>query len=750
MEQDTLGAAFTAAPEILRDPAALPQEGERRPRRRRVRALTVVALLLAVISAAGLAFVARQTPWYAEWQYARLSLAELEAEGAGGNGENNPRLLYYLGRRLNEQQRYAQADPILRRAVGLDPHAPRLRDEWARALLGSGLTTAAFGQLREFAGTHPDSALAHLLLGKFYFTQNSMKRASEELERAVSLNPSLADGWAYLAGAADALGDAKRARAAAEKAVALRPKHAPDRLILAGFLAASGDAAAAHREYDAAVRLGPNNPAVHREYARWLLSSGGVGEKAVQAEEHARRAVTLDPADPAAQLVLGRTLAQRGDDASAAPILSRAAALAPHEPAPALTLAQTLRRLGRANEARVWEAAYLVRQKNKTEEGRLRDQIRVAPEARGPRLAMARLLARRGDVAGCVRQHAAARRVALDAPAALIAAANDLTDVGRPALALPLAQRAIKVSRASPMAHEALGNALLALNNVREAAASYDKTATWLPGRFPVLQEKLRRHFAQRARVAAEAENAFRAAVRQERTQVGPQRVTSNVERLARRAVTLQPNEARYWRYLLQVQMALRKNDAAIQTANRLLALAPNDAQAHVLLALLLVDRASDPADLGVVEQHLKIAETDPNLEPAWRYGRGLLALKRRQAAEAVRELSASARLDPSADVTYYKLAAAQDLAGNAPEARRALGIFRRRQNEKRLQASVLGDIAQHPDQPDRYARAAQVFAAQGLPEQAAAIRAEAQRRFGRRSRSARSTAAAPRPASGR
>lgn len=731
MEQDTPGAAFTAAPDILGEPHAPPvlPPGRVRPPRRRGRA--AVVLLLAALSVAGIAAVVRQTPWYAERRYARLSVAQLQAEGAGGKGENNPRLLYYLGRRLNEQQRYAQADPILRQAVGLDPDTPRLRDEWTRALLGSGLTTAAFGQLREFAGTRPDSAPAHLLVGKFYFTQNSMKRASEELERSVFLDPTLADGWAYLAGASDVLSNTKRAREAAEKAVSLRPNHAQYRLTLAGFLAASGDAAAARREYEAAIRLGPKNAAVHREYAQWLLSASRVDDHVRLAEEHARRAVSLDGTDAAAQIILGRALAQCGDDAGAVLVLSRAVALAPYEPAPALALTQALRRLGRTNEARTWEADYLARQRGKTEERRLFDQIRVAPNARGPRQAMARLLARRGDVTGCVRQHAAARRCALDAPAALIAAANDLTDAGRSALAVPLARRAIKVSRASPMAHEALGNALLAQNNVHEAAASYDKTAAWLPGRFPVLQEKLRRYFAQRARVAAQAETAFRTAVQREQTQIGPQRITPDVERLAQQAVALRPNDVRYQRYLLQVQMALRKNDAAIQTANRLLALAPGDARAHALLALLLVDRESSPAGLNATEQHLKRAETDPNLEATWRYGRGLLALKRRQADVAVRELRASARLDPNTDVIYYKLAAAEDLAGNADAARRALNTFRRRQNEKRLQASALGDIAQHPDRPDLYARAVHLFIAQGLPEQAAAIQAEARRRFG-------------------
>src|SRR5262249_14266802 len=148
-------------------------------------------------------------PWYQEWRLARMTLPGLEQEQRA-RSDDDPRLLYYLGRQLNRQGRFAEADPILRRAVGLDPDTPRLRDEWARALLGSGLVTAAFGQLQQYAGTHPNLADAHLLLGKFYVNQKSMRRAEEELERAVALNPGLADGWTYLTIAREGLGDAQK------------------------------------------------------------------------------------------------------------------------------------------------------------------------------------------------------------------------------------------------------------------------------------------------------------------------------------------------------------------------------------------------------------------------------------------------------------------------------------------------------------------------------------------------------------
>src|SRR5262249_5585727 len=147
--------------------------------------------------------------------------------------------LYYIGLRLNQSQRFSEADPYLRQAVGLDPSSPRLRDEWARALLGSGLTTAAFGELKEFVGSNPDSGSAHLLLGKFYITQKSMQRAIEEMDRAVALDPALGEAWSYLAVAYDGMDNQQRAREAVQKAIALRPNSADDQLLLATLQARS-------------------------------------------------------------------------------------------------------------------------------------------------------------------------------------------------------------------------------------------------------------------------------------------------------------------------------------------------------------------------------------------------------------------------------------------------------------------------------------------------------------------------------
>lgn len=136
-----------------------------------------LATLLAATTMVSVGAFAYQTGPVQEWRLRSLDLPALAHRAE--TVKSDPRLLYHLGRRFNEAGRFTEADPVLRQAVSLEPGNARLRDEWTRALLGSGLVTAAFGQLQQFVGTHPDMAEAHLLLGKFYVTQNSMKRAQE-------------------------------------------------------------------------------------------------------------------------------------------------------------------------------------------------------------------------------------------------------------------------------------------------------------------------------------------------------------------------------------------------------------------------------------------------------------------------------------------------------------------------------------------------------------------------------------------
>lgn len=666
-------------------------------------------------------------PWYREITLSGMSLEALQR--APGDVMSDPARLYHIGRRLNDQERFGAADPLLRQAVGLDPDSARLRDEWARALLGSGLTTAAFGQLRQFAGTHPKSADAHFILARFYFTQQSMERAREELELTVGLSPRRAEAWAYLSASRDALRDLDGALRAAKKAVALRPKDADYRVMLADLLSRSNRRAEAGREYRRSTELAPHKEVPHRAYAQWLLHTAADADLA---EAEAVRAVEINPESAQAHLVLGRARVQMGRPEAALVHLQKAAALDKHDPSAPLALKQVFHLLGRPRDAEKWGRTYLARAQIAEQLRVLNQAINARPKDAGLHRRMARLLGRRGDVAGCVRHQASALKSALDAPPTLIAAANALTDGGHAAEALPLARRAVSVADANPAAHEALGNAFLGVGQFHLAGRHYNKAAGWLPERSPILRERLRRFLAHRAANPPPAERAFRQAFRLEQRMVGPKRVTPEGEALARHAVELEPTNPVYLNYLLKLQMAQRKNGEALATVDRLLELVPTDARGRALRAVLLLEKPDGEQDLQTVEADLAAAAADPSVAATRHYALGLLALQRREGPRAVRELRRAAALDPSTDVTHYKLFLAERMAGNDQAARRAMIEFEERQERKRDQAAALGDIAQHPDRPELYRRATALLERQGLSAQAEAIRAEARRRFGR------------------
>src|SRR2546428_711717 len=94
-------------------------------------------LMIVLAGSATLAICAvPYTGFYRNARFARMSLDEqLRTQE---RHINDPLFLYHLGCKLNARQRFGEAALALERSVGLDPDAAAARDEWARALLGSG------------------------------------------------------------------------------------------------------------------------------------------------------------------------------------------------------------------------------------------------------------------------------------------------------------------------------------------------------------------------------------------------------------------------------------------------------------------------------------------------------------------------------------------------------------------------------------------------------------------------------------
>ena len=711
--------APSAFPPVLGSPAQTLPPAEK-PRRSRTSAFA--AILALVVIGVALCLAASYTPWYREWKASRANLQNLQAQAKTPRGGYDPIVLYYLGRRLNEQGYYAQADPVLRQGVGLDADSARLRDEWTRALLGSGLTTAAFGQLQEFAGTHPNSAEAHLLLGKFYITQHSLQRAIEELKKCVVLDPNSGEGWANLTVAYGEIeNEVARhdpALAAAQKAVALRPDNAGDRLRLALLLSSPGNPDAARQAFEEALRLGPRVADAHRAYADWLLQSGSKKGDAERAVVEAQKAVTLAPKSASGYLTLGRAFASRDQITEALEPLQKAADLALFNPAPAREMARAARRLGKFDQAGQWEKMARIRQAHVDAKQTLVTEILKNPEKPAPHKKMAALLAQEGDVEGCVRDHARALHLPLDAPPVLANAANDLSAAGFGEKATPLAQRAVNISRASPIAHEALGNALLASGKGREAAASYDVACVYWPEKFPVYQKKLAAFYEKvrqekNAQPLSPAEEAFQKSRQIMVSQVGPVIITPEAKTLAQKAVSLEPDNPAYLQNLLLMQFNTQQTEAEA-TAKHLVSVAPNNAKAHALLAVLLVDHASTPEALAEVRQQLTAASGDDAAEPTRHYGLGLLALRQQDGKMAVRELEQTRKLDPEAEVTYYKLFLAYQMVGRKNDAAKSLAELKKRRTTRDAEAAALKKLSSHVNKREAFIEAAAVFEAHG------------------------------------
>lgn len=718
-QQTTPGAASAASG------VSAPTSANTPTRTRRKNALLLTIALVGLTGA--LARLAWLSEPVQEWRLRRASLPALVRER--GTKTTNPRLLYYIGLRLNQQGRFAEAESNLRAAVGMEMESARLRDEWARALLGTGRITEAFGQLREFAGTHPNSAPAHTILGKFYFTQRAMQRADDEFERAVTLDPSQAEAWAYLSQAASQLNLGDRPLEAARHAVGLQPENAGYRLLLAPLLERANQQDAAGQEYARAVELAPKNAVAHQLYALWLSTHAAKPETLAQAEAEARKALALDANNPVAQLVLGRTLRAAGRATEAIPPLTKAAELTPDDPAPAQTLAQVYTTLGQANEAATWRKTYLARQDYLTQRNALYQQLRVQPDDRDLHLRMAKLLGAHGDVDGCVRNFAMALHTPTDSARPLAAAAKELTQAGFVSQSLPLAQRAVALGPHSPDTREALGDALLLSGHVDEAIANYNFTTAYAPHRARALQARVNQYVAAHPQPVSPAEAAYREASSLMNGQIGLQRTPLRAEELAQKAVTLDPGNPTYLRLLLRIQFGQRKTTEAIATARQLLQSAPQDAPTHALLAAMLVEQAKTPADYDEVEFHLNAGKA-PETEPQTHYTRGLLALKRQNGALAAQELRKAAELDPSADVTFYKIAQAERMAGHSDAAAQAMAEYQKRQNAKREEFGLQGDISQHPDQPERYLKLARYYEQHGRTAEAKAMREVVRQRF--------------------
>ncbi|GAB4459120.1 MAG: hypothetical protein OHK0029_21230 [Armatimonadaceae bacterium] len=382
---------------------------------------------------------------------------------ARGERRDDVRLLYYHGLRLNEARDFAQAEPLLAQAAELSPDRAEVRREWARAQTALGNTNAAFQQLRQFVGTHPNNAEAHLLLGNFYLSVKAGKKALVELEEAVNLDPKAHEAWKSLAATRYEFSlDATKTEEAIQKALALSPDDPATNLLHARFLTKE-NRPEARAAFLRVLELAPEDADARQAFADYLLLKGQSEEDLHRAGAEARTALQINPELDYARFVLGSVLLQEKNASEAVRWLREAAVALPRNPAVARELAAAYRQLHQGEQAEQWQQEFVARQEYQGKRQQLMAAALTGTDNKPAYDKLSTFLATHGEVEEAIRYRALALGVVPDDPAVLSKVAEELILGGYPMTALPLAQRAAAAAPEDTQVQDALRHAQSAI-----------------------------------------------------------------------------------------------------------------------------------------------------------------------------------------------------------------------------------------------------------------------------------------------
>jgi len=172
-----------------------------------------------------------------------------------------------------------------------------------------------------------NATLARALMSKFMLSgQHSyLEEAKVYADRAVMLDPNLADAYGALGTSQRLSGRYADAAASFTRSIALDPKSADSLSGLAQTYAALGRSAEAESTFERAVALAPDNPNITMAYGKFCFSRG----RNDKATELYRRVTRLSPNSARAYLSLGGAQQALGHYDEAAAAIERSIALAP-------------------------------------------------------------------------------------------------------------------------------------------------------------------------------------------------------------------------------------------------------------------------------------------------------------------------------------------------------------------------------------------------------------------------------------
>ncbi len=272
-------------------------------------------------------------------------MAEQHCREALANDPCEPNLSVLLGAAWNRQQRGAEAEPLLRRALAVLPEYAKGHEELGRSLMQQGRGEAAIASLQRAVQLDPKLQSAQLALVHALGDAGRGAEAEQVMQSFLRADPARES----LAKAAELhrTGKLEQAEGIYRQILQRDPKHV-EALRLLGQLALQGERyGQAEQLLKRAVEAAPDYVAAWVDLARAQLERLDLAAARVSIE----RAAAMSPGSALVQLHLANVLARSGrhDDAVAA--YRRAAELNPAGPAPWIGLGNTLKTVGRQAEA---------------------------------------------------------------------------------------------------------------------------------------------------------------------------------------------------------------------------------------------------------------------------------------------------------------------------------------------------------------------------------------------------------------
>ncbi len=226
---------------------------------------------------------------------ARLALADAY------EGLNDPTAAEAERRRAAAAHDVPWPDPILAEVGGLRAGLqPRI--EQALALMAAGQAQQASLVITGVLHDHPDSAQAHLALGKILIQAGKDAEAGKPLRRAIQLDPDLAHAHYLLAETLRKQNDFQGAMRSYQRTLELQPAEALAHYYLGICALKLGRRTAALEAFRNTLRYRPDLADAHVELGTLLLEDGKIDE----AITHLDHAVRLEPTNERA-----RTLQQQ-------------------------------------------------------------------------------------------------------------------------------------------------------------------------------------------------------------------------------------------------------------------------------------------------------------------------------------------------------------------------------------------------------------------------------------------------------